>query len=140
MKIKRLLPLCLMLLLLCDVCSLPAQQKAHRVVFALTSQDPIDWHLTLGNIANLLKGLPDAEIEVVAYGGGINFVKKGSEDEADIKHLEQEHVKFVACHNSMMFNHLTPADLIDGVGVVPSGIVEVVTRQEQGWSYIKGGR
>lgn len=140
MKLKRLLPLSLVLLLLCSVLSLPAQQKAHRVLFALTSSDTNDWNLTLGNIANLLKGMPDAEVEVVAYGGGINFVKKGSEAEADIKHLEQAHVKFVACHNSMMFNHLTPADLIEGVGVVPSGIVEVVTRQEQGWSYIKAGR
>ena len=137
---KRLLPLCLMLLLICNVTLARAQQKAHRVLFALTSADSIDWHLTLGNIANLLKGMPDAEIELVAYGGGINFVKKGSAAEADIKHLEEEHVQFVACHNSMVFNHLTAADLVEGVGVVPSGIVEVVTRQEQGWSYIKAGR
>jgi intracellular sulfur oxidation DsrE/DsrF family protein len=29
---------------------------------------------------------------------------------------------------------------LPGVGMVPAGIVEVVTKQEQGWTYIKAGR
>ncbi len=27
--------------------------RSHHIVFALTSEDPIDWNLTLGNIRNL---------------------------------------------------------------------------------------
>lgn len=140
MNLKRLLPICLLIALACNLLPAHAQKSAHRVVFALTSGDANDWHLTLGNIGNLLQGVPSAEVEVVAYGPGINFVKKGSATEADIRELEQKHVHFVACHNSMVFNHLTPADLIEGVVVVPSGVVEVVTKQEEGWSYIKAGR
>lgn len=140
MQRKKLLTVFLLFLLAGTVLPARAQTPAHKILFALTSGDAGDWNLTLGNVANLLKGMPTAEVEVVAYGPGINFVKKGSAAEAEIKELEQKHVHFMACHNSMVFLHLTPADLVEGVGVVPSGVVEVVTKQEEGWTYIKAGR
>lgn len=120
----------------------PSGAKAHRVLFALTSGEEPDWHMTLGNIGNLLKGLgPDAvDVEVVAYGPGVSMVRKGSAVDAGIQELEAKHVRFVACENSMRMQHITAADLAQGVGTVPSGIVEVVTRQEQGWTYVKAGR
>lgn len=140
MKLRRFLPIVVLLLCACQALAAQAQKPAHRVVFALTSGDPLDWHLTTGNIGNLLTAMQSAEIEVVAYGPGVAFLKKGSAAEADIKELEQKHVRFVACQNSMRFQHLTAADLIDGVGMVPAGVAEVVLKQEQGWTYIKAGR
>jgi intracellular sulfur oxidation DsrE/DsrF family protein len=119
-----------------------ATGKAHKVVFAVTSGDEADWNLSLGNIRNLLAGLkPDpVEVEVVAFGGGIVLVKSDSSVAADIAKLQADGVKFVACQNSMRARHLELKDLLPGVTPVPSGIVEVVTKQEQGWVYIKGGR
>lgn len=119
----------------------PAPTKTHRVVFGLTSGDEADWRLTLGNLRNLLvASSPDSQIEVVAYGPGLSFVKKGSSAEQEILALIAKQVHFVACQNAMRMQHVTEADLIPGVGTVPAGIVEVITRQEQGWSYIKAGR
>ncbi len=120
----------------------PAQSTGHRVVFGLTSADPADWKLTLGNIGNLLTaaGKGSAQVEVVSYGPGLGFVKKGSAAEAAIVALEARKVRFVACANSMRVEHVVKADLIPGVGVVPAGVLEVVQREEQGWSYIKAGR
>ncbi|MDE3103990.1 MAG: DsrE family protein [Acidobacteriota bacterium] len=120
----------------------PAQTKTHHVVFAVTSGDEVDWHITLGNIRNLLNGLaPDpVEIEVVAYAQGLGLVKHGSAVAEDVAALQTAHVRFVACQNSMRMQHVEVKDLLSGVGTVPSGAVEVVTRQEQGWAYIKGGR
>jgi intracellular sulfur oxidation DsrE/DsrF family protein len=119
-----------------------ATGKPHKVVFAVTSGDEADWNLSLGNIRNLLAGLkPDpVEVEVVAFGGGITLVKGDSSVAVDIAKLQAEGVKFVACQNSMRARHLELKDLLPGVTPVPSGIVEVVTKQEQGWIYIKGGR
>jgi intracellular sulfur oxidation DsrE/DsrF family protein len=119
-----------------------ASGKTHKIVFAVTSGDEADWNLSLGNIRNLLAGLkPDAvEVEVVAFGGGIVLVKSDSSVAADIAKLQADGVKFVACQNSMRARHLELKDLLPGVTPVPSGIVEVVTKQEQGWVYIKGGR
>ena len=120
--------------------SAAAQAKAHHVLFAVTSGDESEWKMAMGNIRNLLTGLgPDTEVEVVAFGPGLNILKKATVVGEDIKGLEAKHVKFMACQNSMRNQNVTLADLVDGAGSVPSGIVEVVTKQEQGWSYIKAG-
>ena len=119
-----------------------AQAKAHRVLFALTSSDVADWNLTIGNVHNLMAGVaPDEiQIEIVAYGPGILFLKSDSAVAADLKELQAAHVRLVACGNAMRARHLTPADIIPGAEVVPAGIVEVVRKQEEGWTYIKAGR
>jgi intracellular sulfur oxidation DsrE/DsrF family protein len=121
---------------------LQAQTKAHRVLFAMTSPDEADWQLTLNNIRNLISGMaPETvEIELVAYGPGIAFLKKDGVDAAEIQKLESSHVHFIACSNAMRKQHLEASDLVSGSEVVPAGIVEVVKKQEQGWSYIKAGR
>jgi intracellular sulfur oxidation DsrE/DsrF family protein len=119
-----------------------AQGKTHKVVFAVTSSDEADWKMTMGNIRNLISGTkPDVtEVEVVAYAQGLNLVKLGSTVATDIAALQELHVRFVACQNSMRMQHVEQKDLLAGVEPVPSGIIEVVLKQEQGWSYIKGGR
>jgi intracellular sulfur oxidation DsrE/DsrF family protein len=119
-----------------------AQTKTHRVLFALLSGDASDWQVTIGNINNLIKGLaPDeVEIEVVAYSQGLGLVKNGSSMAKEVAELQEKHVKFVACQNAMRMQHVEAKDLLPGVGMVPAGIVEVVTKQEQGWTYIKAGR
>ena len=125
-----------------SVLPMKAQTKAHRVLFAMTSPEEADWQLTLNNIRNLIGGMaPEpVEVEVVAYGPGIAFLKKDGMDAADIQKLESPHVHFVACGNAMRKQHLEASDLVAGSEVVPAGIVEVVKKQEQGWSYIKAGR
>jgi len=50
MKLRRLLPIALLFLFTCTALAAQAQKSRHRVVFALTSGDPLDWHLTSGNI------------------------------------------------------------------------------------------
>lgn len=121
---------------------LQAQAKAHRVLFAMTSPDEADWQLTLNNIRNLISGMaPETvEIEVVAYGPGLAFVKRSRADAAEIQKLESPHMRFVACGNAMRKQHLEASDLVARSEVVPAGIVEVVRKQEQGWTYIKAGR
>lgn len=119
-----------------------AQGTPHRVVFAMTSPNKQDWGMTVANIRHLREGLaPDpVEIEVVAYGPGVVMVKKDSSVATEIQALEKDGVVFVACQNAMRFMHLTKDDLAPGVGVVPAGIVEVVKKEEAGWTYIKAGQ
>jgi len=116
--------------------------KTHRVLFAVTSGDEADWNLTLGNTSNLIAGLkPDPyEIEIVSFGPGISMLKADSTVAKDIAALQAEGVKFTACQNAMRNRHLELKDLVPGAIPVPAGIVELVTKQEQGWIYIKGGR
>lgn len=128
------------------ICMPPAMAQStapvqhHRILFAVTSPEEADWNLTMGNIRNLLKVMPDAEIEVVSYGPGIMMLAKSTPVAAEIQKLQEQHVKFVACENAMRAHKFTLADLVDGATSVPAGIAEVVTKQEQGWTYIKAGR
>lgn len=139
----RALALFLAALLLSPVAFAKPKPKTHQVVFALVSGDHEDWDRTIGNITHLIEGLaPEpVEVEVVAYGGGIMFVTNESTAKDAIAKLQGDyHVRFVACQNSMRAHHLEQKDLLPGVTPVPAGIVEVVKKQEQGWSYIKAGR
>ena len=122
--------------------SLQAQTKAHRVLFALTSSNEVDWRLTLNNIRNLVSGvIPEPiDVEVVVYGPGIIFLKKDGPNAGEIQRLEFSHLHFVACGNAMHKEHLGAADLVLGTEIVPSSIVEVVRKQEEGWIYVKAGR
>lgn len=125
-----------------SVLPMQAQTKVHRVVFAMTSAEEADWQLTLNNVRNLISGMaPEpVEIEIVAYGPGIAFLKKDGADGAEIQRLESSHVHFVACRNSMRKQHLEASDLVAGSEVVPAGIVEIIRKEEQGWTYINAGR
>lgn len=131
-----------LLLLICATAELHAQAKMHRVVIAVTTPDEADWQMTIGNIRHLLLDLkPDSvQVEVVAYGPGLLFLHKTSSASSQIQELEKLSVKFVACENSMKRMGVTKADLTAGVETIPSGIGEVVRKQEAGWAYIKAGK
>ena len=140
--IRKRLPLLLVASLILSVATIQAQAKAHRVLFALSSADEIDWKITLSNVRNLVNGMaPDpVEIEVVAFGPGIAFLKNDASEASEIRELESKHIRFVACGNAVQKQHLLLSNLVPGAEVVPAGIVEVVRKQEQGWTYIKAGR
>jgi intracellular sulfur oxidation DsrE/DsrF family protein len=46
-------------------------------------------------------------------------------------------VRVVACQNSMRGFHLDTADLVPGVGQVPSGVVELIRREHAGYAYVR---
>ena len=71
---------------------------------------------------------------------GIEFVMTEKSAVAEgIAIMIKNGVIFVACENTMAKKNITKEELIENVGTVPSGIVEIIIKQEQGWSYIKGG-
>ncbi|WP_263383717.1 DsrE family protein [Granulicella arctica] len=115
---------------------------AHHVVFVLSSADQDDWHTAMILADHFLAGVkPEpSEVEVLAYGGGIDSLKAGASTAKEIVDLEQLGVHFVACETAMRALHIAKSDLASGVTSVPSGVVELVRKQETGWSYVKVGR
>ena len=57
----------------------------------------------------------------------------------EVIELSTNNVQFSACENSMRKHHIEKADLLKEVFTVPSGVAEVVLKQEAGWSYLKAG-
>lgn len=58
------------------------------------------------------------DIEVVAYGHGVAFLKEDGPDAGDIQKLESPNVHFIACGNAMKKAHLETPDMIPGAQIV----------------------
>ncbi len=110
-----------------------------RVVFQVSDNDPPRWNLVLNNVKNLQKelGKDKVQIEVVAFGPGINMLKFDSEVGVRLQEAADSGVVLAACGNTMKGQNLTPADMHPAAKVVPAGIVELVRKQQQGWAYIR---
>ena len=111
----------------------------HRVVIQMSTADTQEQIGLIRNLGHLLKGWGDSfEAEVVAHGPGISFVTNGSVVAEEVKILAAKGIKFVACENTMKQKGIRGADLLKGVSTVPMGLAEIIMKQEEGWSYIKG--
>ncbi|HEV2354411.1 MAG TPA: DsrE family protein [Puia sp.] len=116
-----------------------AQQRDYKVVFDLTSKDPDDQMSVIRWIREITSGNQDAEIEVVLYGGSLGMVTKAGSTVADAVAdlMKNKHVQFDVCSIAMKNHHLGKEDLLPGVETVPDGIYEIISKQRQGWGYIK---
>jgi len=93
----------------------------------------------LKNIANMLKEVGDKfEIEVVCHGSGIGLlVKDQSQHASEVERLSKMGVRFAACENTLREKTISKVSLLPGVVTVPSGAVEVIRRQQDGYGYFK---
>ena len=109
-----------------------------KVVIQVSDADPAKWNLALNNVKNFqaaTKG--QAKIEVVAYGPGIGMLTADSEVANRVTEAVDSGVKVAACGNTMKAQKLTKADMNPKVEIVPGGVVEIVTREMEGYSYIR---
>lgn len=114
--------------------------KKHKVVFQLTSGDTLVYKAMVKQIGHILEAAPNTKIEVVCHSGGLPFlIAAQTKQAADIKILNAKGVEFMACENTMRSQNVTRADLVPECGTVPSGMVEIIKKQEKGWAYVKAG-
>jgi intracellular sulfur oxidation DsrE/DsrF family protein len=65
--------------------------------------------------------------------------KNTSNVSEEIKQLSGRGVKFLACEFTMQQQKLTKEDMLEGIFYTPYGLIEIITRQENGYHYLKGG-
>jgi len=124
-----------------------AQGVNHRVAFHVDQNDPALMNLALNNVANVsayYESIGDTvEIEVVAYGPGLHMLRADTSPVADriaVMALEFDNLTFAACGNTrskMEKQAGGPIALLDEAEQVPSGVVQLISLQEQGWTYIR---
>lgn len=115
-------------------------KKTHKVVMQVTEGDSLTQLAVIGQVRNIMKQLPNAQIEVVCHANSLDMLlKAGSKVASHIAELTSLNVRFAACENTMARKKATVEDLVPGVETVPSGLVEIIHKQEEGWSYVKGG-
>jgi intracellular sulfur oxidation DsrE/DsrF family protein len=111
----------------------------YKVIFQVSDNDPAKWNLALNNVSNIQQdlGRDNVEIEVVAYGPGLPMFKLDSPVSSRVGDALAQGVKIVACEKTMMNTRTTRADMLPNIAYVKAGVVELMVKQQQGWSYIR---
>jgi len=119
----------------------------HKIVFQINDNDSKRMSLVLNNVANVNKYYQDqgeeVQIEVVAFGPGLVMLHAAKSPVKDrIKSFGQnfDNVGFRACANTMAkMKKKSGKDvpLVPQAKVVQAGVIHIVQRQEQGWSYMR---
>lgn len=116
-----------------------SQSNPVKIVFDITSKDTLAHQATLRHVSGMAQAYPDSKFEVVIYGGALPMVVKGQSTVAkSIKALENnKNVSFKACAVTMKRYNIDASQLLPRTEVVPDAIMEIVTKQGEGWGYIK---
>ena len=117
----------------------PQASARSKVVLQVSDSDPAKWNLALNNAKNLQTdlGAKNVDIEIVAYGPGIGMLKADSVAGNRIGEALGAGVKIVACENTMRGQKLAKADMLNGIGYVDAGVVEIMRRQQEHWAYLR---
>jgi intracellular sulfur oxidation DsrE/DsrF family protein len=131
--------------ILASACATTAPQNdgVHKVVIQVSTDDPRTQTIALNNAVNLQKALGpgNVKVEIVAYGPGLSLLTRKSRQAKRVKSLAMsEDLVFSACANTMKKikrkkGHMPK--LIEGVQVVPAGVVRIMKLEEQGYAYIR---
>ncbi len=124
-----------------------AEKSGHRVAIQVSANDAATMTLALNNARSVVdyyarKGAK-AAVEIVAYGPGLHMLREDTSPVIGRIAAFKESmpsVQFSACNNTLKGMEKAegkPIKLIPEAVVVPAGIVRLMERQEEGWSYIR---
>ncbi len=120
--------------------SMTTGNQQHKIVFQLSIDDTLAHKALMKQLNNITTVAPGTKIEVVCHGPGLSMLVIGKTvAQEKIQQMKMKGVEFVACEFSMSERNIPKEKIIPEAGFVKAGIVEIVTKQEQGWSYIKSG-
>ncbi len=114
----------------------------HKVVIQVSTDDPRTQKIALNNAVNVQKalGMDNVEVEIVAYGPGLSLLTKKSKQAKRVESLAMQDITFSACANTMKKIEKKKGKkpkLLQGVKVVPAGVLRIMELQEKGYSYIR---
>jgi len=114
-------------------------QADYKVVFDLTSKDSLDQQAVIRWLKEITGERSDAKLEVVMYAKGVNMVTKDKSAVADaVTQLAMnKNISFKVCAIALKNQGIDKSQLLPGVEVVPDGIYEIISKQREGWGYIK---
>ena len=124
-----------------------AEGKDHKVAIHVDQNDPAVMNMALNNVANVISYYKDqgdtVTVEVVTYGPGLTMLIEGQSPVADrISQMALEHdsLTFDACANKLAGMEKKAGakiPLMAEATVVPSGVVQLITLQEDGYAYVR---
>jgi intracellular sulfur oxidation DsrE/DsrF family protein len=114
-------------------------QEKQKVIFQVSDNDPAKWNLALNNARNVQAdlGKDKVQIEIVAYGPGLNMLKAESKVAGRLAEALDNEVALLACENTMHNTRVTKDDMYGGISYVLAGVTHIMKRQREGWAYIR---
>lgn len=127
--------------------SLASDEADHKVAIHVDENDPATMNMALNNVANVKKYYDSrgesVVIELVAYGPGLHMLRSDTspvKDRIATMSLEIDSLTFSACgntHAKMSKKAGKDIELLDEAVKVPSGVVQLIALQEQGFAYVR---
>jgi hypothetical protein len=119
-----------------------SDEPKHKIVIQVSTDDVRTQNIAMNNAVNLQKALgqDNVAIEIVAYGPGLTMLTPKSKASKRVPNLAMQDITFSACGNtkSKMENKSGKSvALVEGVRVVPAGVLRIMELQEAGWSYVR---
>ena len=124
-----------------------ADDDVRQILLHLDEADPARQNLVLNNASNINRYYQDqgreVEIEIVTYGPGLTMLVPGKSPVVErVESISQnfDNVSFRACantHAKMSKKAGKDIQLMPQAEMVPSGVVHLIERQEEGWIYIR---
>jgi len=113
--------------------------KPMQIVIQVNEDDSKKWNSILANIRNILRdaGPKNVAIAVVAIGPGLDMLMADSLAANDVQDSMAAGIEFVACENTMHARKISRNDLLEGVRYTKAGYIEIVRRQQRGWTYLR---
>jgi len=110
-----------------------------KLVIQVSDADAGKWNLALNNAKNVQQayGADKVDVEIVTYGPGIGMLKLDSSIANRIDESKKAGIAIVACQNTMKNMKLTNDDMLPNTSYVPSGVVELMNKQREGYAYIR---
>jgi len=118
-----------------------AQQKEHKIVFDFTKGDTASFSTMMRQIRNITKATNNSKIEIVCYGPGLDMLmtNKTTVNKEIEEFTGKFNVVFAACEASMQRRGIKKEELLSQVITVPLASLEISSKQQDGWSYLKAG-
>jgi len=110
-----------------------------KMVIQVSDNDSAKWNLALNNAKNIQKDIGNAnvDLEIIAFGPGINMLKAESEVGNRINEAVESGVKVLACQNTMRNQKLEKDDMLGSIGYVPAGVIQIMQQQQKGYAYLR---
>lgn len=116
-------------------------QAKYKVVIQIASESPDQQKSLFNQLGNIQKDLGDSvEIEVVVHGPAIGLVMtEQTTQKENIYKYKNGGVTFAVCENTLRQRNITKDQILPEMTFVKSAMVELIKKQNEGWSYLKAG-